>query len=142
MEITRTFDLLDNMATTYGHKTDTLAARVDGKWVKYSSKEYHDLAYKASVALLEMGLKKGDRIVTISNNRPEWNVMDMGMSQIGVVQVPIYPTISAEEYDYILNHAEPKLVMLSDQALYEKISPLAKKVKSISKVNKITKILN
>jgi len=134
MEITRTFDMLDQIGEKYGHKEDILAARTNGDWKKYSSKEYVSTATAVAYGLMALGLKPGDRIVTISNNRPEWNFMDMGMSMAGIVQVPVYPTISAEEYAYILDHAAPKLVVLSDKQLFDKISPIAEKVKSISAV--------
>jgi long-chain acyl-CoA synthetase len=134
MEITRTFDMLDQIGEKYGHKEDILAARSNGGWKKYSSKEYVSTATAIAYGLMALGLKPGDRIVTISNNRPEWNFMDMGMSMAGIVQVPVYPTISAEEYAYILDHAAPKLVVLSDKPLYDKIHPIAAKVKSISDV--------
>ncbi len=132
MEITRTFDMLDQIGEKYGNKTDILAARANGDWKKYSSQEYVKTAYAIAYGLMAIGLKRGDKIVTISNNRPEWNFMDMGMSMAGIVQVPVYPTISAEEYAYILDHAAPRLVVLSDKQLFEKISPIAKKVKTIS----------
>lgn len=132
MEITRTFDLLDQIGEKYGNKEDMLAARTNGSWKKYSSTEYAETAYSVAYGLLALGLKRGDKIVTISNNRPEWNFMDMGMSMAGIVQVPVYPTISDGEYAYILDHAAPKLVILSDKQLLDKITPIAKKIKSIS----------
>ncbi len=132
MEINRTFDMLDQIGEKYGNKADMLAARTNGNWKKYSSGEYVKTAYAIAYGLMAMGLKRGDKIVTISNNRPEWNFFDMGMAMAGIIQVPVYPTISAEEYAYILDHAAPRLVVLSDKQLFEKISPIAKKVKSIS----------
>lgn len=134
MEITRSFDFLDQIGQKYADKEDMLAGIVDGEWKKYSSKDYLNNAYNVAYGLMALGLKKGDRIATISNNRPEWNFTDMGMAMAGMVQVPIYPTISAEEYEYILGHAEPKLVFLSDKGLNDKIAPIAKKNKSISDI--------
>ncbi len=134
MEPTRTFDILDQIGQKYGQKEDMLAARINGEWKKYSAREYVDTAYNVAYGLLTLGLKKGDRILTISNNRPEWNFMDMGMALAGVVNVPVYPTISDEEYGYILNHAAPGLVVVSDKTLYERLNPLAGKVKSVKKV--------
>ncbi len=140
MEITRSFDLLDQIGQKYADKEDMLAGIENGEWKKYSSKEYVDNAHKIAYGLLALGLKKGDKIATISNNRPEWNFTDMGMAMIGVVQVPIYPTISTEEYDYILGHAEPKLIFLSDKGLLEKITPIAKKNKSVSDIYTYNKL--
>ena len=134
MEVSRTFDILDQIGSKFGQKEDMLAARVNGTWVKHSSQYYHSTAHHVAYGLLDMGLKKGDRIAMISNNRPEWNIMDMGMSMAGVVNVPIYPTISDEEYAYILDHASPKLVIVSDKTLYDRLNPIAAKVKSVKKV--------
>jgi len=133
MEVTRTFDILD-LYREKNIKDDALAGKEDGVWVKYSSAQYVEIASQVSYGLLAFGLKKGDRIATISNNRPEWNFVDMGMSQAGFIHVPIYPTISAEEYAYILNHAEPSLVFISDKMLFEKISPICEKITSIKAI--------
>jgi long-chain acyl-CoA synthetase len=133
MEVTRTFDILDFYREKY-IKDDALAGKENGEWVKYSSARYVEIATQLSYGLLAFGLKKGDRIATISNNRPEWNFFDMGMSQAGFIHVPIYPTISAEEYAYILNHAEPSLVIISDKTLLEKIRPICEKIASIKAI--------
>ncbi len=131
MEITRTFDILERFAKLFPDKKDVLAGKSNGEWICYSVNDYINNANLVSYGLLSMGLKKGDVIATISNNRPEWNMVDMGLSQAGIVHVPIYPTISLEDYDYILNHCNPKYVIVSDKALLEKIKAIAKEAKSI-----------
>ena len=131
MEVKRTFDILERYKELYPDKTDALAGKENGEWVKFSTTDYINHANWVSYGLLAMGLKKGDMIATISNNRPEWNMMDMGISQAGVVHVPIYPTISEEDYDFILNHCKPKYVVVSDKALLEKVQKIAQKAKSI-----------
>jgi len=80
------------------------------------------------------GFKKGDKIATVSNNRPEWNFVDMGMSMIGVVHVPIYPTISDEEYKYILEHSDAKMLIVSDIILYKRLKEIAKDIDSIKEI--------
>jgi long-chain acyl-CoA synthetase len=142
MEITRTFDILDQIGQKYGQKEDMLAARIDGEWKKHTAREYVNTAYSVAYGLMAMGLKKGDRIVTISNNRPEWNFMDMGMALAGMVNVPVYPTISDEEYEYILNHAAPRLVVVSDKTLFSRLEPIASKVKSVEKVYTFNEVEN
>ena len=92
MKVTRTFDLLDRYQENFD-KEDALVAKENGKWVKYSTQQYIDLSHAFSAGLLNLGFKKGDKIVTVSNNRPEWNFVDMGMAMIGVVHVPVYPTL-------------------------------------------------
>jgi long-chain acyl-CoA synthetase len=125
MAPTRTFDLLKWMQARYADKTDVLAGKEDGKWKKYSVPEYIEYCNRVSYALLSLGIKKGDKVAIISNNRPEWNFTDFGISQIGAISIPIYPTISSEEYAFILDHAEPKLIFISDKNLYDKIKPIA-----------------
>ncbi len=134
MDPTRIFDLLANYRDRFAYKKDAIAAKEKGSWIKYSATDYVAYVDLVSYGLLFLGLKKGDKIATISNNRPEWNIMDMGMSQAGIVHVPIYPTISEEDYEYILNHSQPSLLFLSDKSLCDKISPIASKVKSIKEI--------
>jgi long-chain acyl-CoA synthetase len=133
MEITRTFDILNLFRDQYV-KDDILAAKENGIWVKYSSARYIETATNISYGLLASGLKKGDKIALISNNRPEWNFTDMGVTQAGMVLVPIYPTISAEEYEYILNHAMPSLIFVSDKLLYDRISAICEKIPSVKEI--------
>jgi long-chain acyl-CoA synthetase len=140
MEPTRTFDILARMKDNFAYKTDVLAGKENGKWRKYSVKEYIDNCNWVSYALLSMGIKKGDKVAVISNNRPEWNFADFGISQIGAISVPIYPTISVEEYTYILGHAEPKILFISDKNLLEKLKPIAMQTEGISEIYTFDKI--
>ena len=123
MELIRTFDILENLIAVCPHKADMLNGKIKGKWIGYSVKEYTELTDKASCGLLALGLKKGDLVATISNNRPEWNIMDMAFSKAGVIHVPIYPTISEADYTYILSNCEPKYLIVADKVLYEKLKP-------------------
>ncbi len=123
MEISRIFDILNLYRDVY-QKNDVFNTKVDGKWVHYSNQDYVNYATWFSYGLLEYGLKKNDVIVSISNNRPEWNFTDMGMNQAGIIHAPVYPTISRDEYLYILNHAAPKIILISDKALLEKLKPI------------------
>jgi len=124
MELTRMFDVLD-YANRHYPRADALAAKVDGLWTSWSTAEYIRMNRMVSMGLLAMGLKKGDKIVTASNNRPEWNFLDMGMMQIGVVHVPIYPTLSEEETRYILEHSDARIAIVSDAMLYKKFRMIA-----------------
>jgi long-chain acyl-CoA synthetase len=139
MEITRTFDLLNLYREKY-RMEDALAGKEKGVWVRYSSDQYIDFAYNISYGLLAMGLKKGDKVCTISNNRPQWNFVDMGVAQAGIIHVPVYPTISLEEYEYILKDAEPSVIFVSDKALYDKIRPIADIVESVREVYTFNKV--
>jgi long-chain acyl-CoA synthetase len=134
MEAKRIFDLLDNYLESYKDKEDALVAKENGEWVKYSSKNYVYNANLISYGLMAMGLKGGDKIATVCNNRPEWNFVDMGMSQAGIIHVPVYPTISDADFSYLLNHAKPKILIVSDKNMYDKLKPIAETVDSVKDV--------
>ncbi|MGD2034597.1 MAG: long-chain fatty acid--CoA ligase [Bacteroidales bacterium] len=128
MELTRIFDILQNSFENFPDKADALVSKENGIWKKHSVREYYDTAHKLSYGLMAMGLSKGDRVATVSNNRPEWNFLDMALNQSGLIHVPIYPTLSESDYEYILAHAEPRMLVLSDKSLLQKVSPVAKKI--------------
>ncbi len=130
MKINRLFDILSNAREQFPSKTDALACKIDGKWETYSVNDYYETTRFLSYGLLALGLKKGDRVVTISNNRPEWNFIDMALLQTGLVHVPIYTTLGSAEYCYILEHCEPELLVVSDTCLYQKINSLPDNIKS------------
>jgi len=121
MSVERTFDLLDRYKES-PVKEDALCSKENGVWVKYSSTDYINYSYNFSYGLLEMGLKKGDKIMTVSNNRPEWNFVDLGMAMIGVIHVPVFASLSASDYQYIINHCEAKMIIVSDKKLFNNIS--------------------
>jgi long-chain acyl-CoA synthetase len=140
MEITRTFDILENYKLNYSGKQNAFIGKEKGFWKKYSADDYINNAYNISFGLLSLGLKKGDKVATISNNRPEWNFMDMGLSQAGIIHVPIYPTISNEDYNYILNHCDPRLIIVSDNVLYQRIQPIAGNIPGIKDIYSFNEI--
>lgn len=126
----RIFDLLTNMLQKFP-KADALSSKVNGEWIKISTQEYVNHANWVSSGLLSLGLKKGDAIATVSNNRYEWNFMDMGMLQVGAVHVPMYPTISESDYKFILNDCQAKAIVVSDADLLKKIENIKKDVPSL-----------
>jgi long-chain acyl-CoA synthetase len=132
--VRRTFDLLERYKTYYPDKTDALAGKQNGTWMRYSTHDYIEYANRVSYGLLAMGFKPGDKIATVSNNRPEWNIVDLGMAQVGMIHIPIYPTISFDDYAYIFRHAEPKVLLISDKMLLEKLRPIFEKSPAIEKV--------
>lgn len=133
MEPTRLFDLLPRYAKQY-NKPDMLAAKENGVWKTYSSDEVTEDANLISYALFEMGLQKGDKITIISNNRPEWVMVNMGMMEAGCINVPVYPTISMNDLIFILNNAEVKYVFVSDQHLYDKVKEAIQQVPGVKKI--------
>ncbi len=122
--VTRTFDILERYLQEFPRK-DALGGKKDGAWYTFSTEEYNLKSHQFAMGIMALGLKPGDKIATVTTNRPEWNFADMGMAMCGVIHVPIYPTIGEDEYKYILNHAEVKMVIVGDQKLFDKINPIA-----------------
>ncbi len=139
MEVTRIFDLLNRYQESY-MKDDVLAAKKNGEWIRYSTRDYVNYSNYFSYGLLAMGFSKGEKIATVTNNRPEWNFVDMGMMQAGIVHVPIYPTISVDEYKHILGHSDVKGVIISDKTLYAKLKDLVVTIPSIEFVYSFNEI--
>jgi long-chain acyl-CoA synthetase len=120
---TRTFDLLERLTNLFPGK-NALSEKIDGRWKFYSSEEYSRIAHQFACGLLEMGFSKGDKIMTVTNNRPQWNFVDLGMSMAGVVHVPVYTSMNEDEYEYIMDHSDASMVIVSDQKLYDLIHPV------------------
>lgn len=130
---TRLFDILHHQQATHPLKA-ALAEKVNGKWREYSTAECIEMINKVSKALLSLGVKKGDTIALISNNRPQWNFIDQGTQQIGAVSVAIYPNITTSEYQFIFNDAEVKYCFVGDADLYAKISGIKTNVPSLQEI--------
>lgn len=120
MSITRTIDLLSHQLENYP-QPDCLVSKVKGQWVKYSTQDVQNMANLMSLGLLKLGIGKNDKVAIISFNRPEWVFADFGIQQIGAISVPMYPTITVEDYRYIFNDAEVKAIFVSDSELYNKV---------------------
>lgn len=121
MEVTRLFDILDRYLKEFPNE-DALCGKESGTWVKYSTNDYVQKVTYISYGLLQLGIKKGDCIATITPNRPEWNFLDMAIMQVGAIHVAIYPTISESDYNYILHHANVKLIFVFGWELLRKIN--------------------
>ncbi len=130
-EVKRTYDILDKYLQEFPRK-DALGGKNSNDWYVYSTAEYVEKSHQFAIGLMALGLKKGDKVATVTTNRPEWNFADMGLAMSGMVHVPIYPTIGDEEYSYILEHAEIKLLLVGDRKLFEKLSPIAALLPEIS----------
>lgn len=133
MKVTRIFDLMDYMCEKFP-RHDCLASKINGQWKYVSTEEYRRAATMTAYGLLALGIKKGDKIATVSNNRPEWNFVDMAIAMTGAIHVPVYPTISSTDYDFILNHSEVKYVFVSDATAYRRISAVKDNIKSLEKI--------
>ena len=133
MEIKRLFDIPYYQLEKYPQE-DAFVDKIDGNWVKTSTQSYIDQANAISRGLIKLGIKAGDKIAMISNNRSEWNICDIGIQQVGAIGVPVYATISAESYEYIFNDAEVKICIVANQELYEKVKLIKDKVSSFTNV--------
>lgn len=133
-KITRLFDFPYYQLEKYNLK-DALVTKYGETWVKTSTQEYLEKANAVSRGLLRLGVNKNDKIAIISsNNRTEWHITDIGVLQTGAQTVPMYPTISAEDYEYILNHSESQYVFVSDSEVYEKLKSIQANVPSLKEV--------
>jgi len=134
MSVLRIFDLLKRYRELYPNKPDALAAKENGEWVKYNSSHFLDTVDLMSYGFLQIGVQKGDKIATLSNNRPEWNFVDLGMMSMGAIHVPIYPTISEKDLKFILNDAEVQYVFVSGQEILDKVESMLADVPGVKAI--------
>nr|WP_199002723.1 AMP-dependent synthetase/ligase [Flavobacterium sp. ASV13] len=140
VSITRLFDFPYYQQETYNLPV-ALATKKNGVWEKTSSQEYIAKANAVSRALLRMGVQKDDKIALItSNNRTEWNIMDIGILQTGAQNVPIYPTIAEEDYEYILNHSGSIYCFVSDTEVLDKVNAIKANVPTLKEVYSFNEI--
>lgn len=131
---TRLFDFL-SYQLKHRPLDRALNTKHNGEWKSTSSAEYASSANLISAAFLNLKIKPQDKIAMISsNNRSEWCIIDIGILQAGAINVPIYPTISENDYDYILNHSESKYCFVSDQEVYNKVIAIKKNVKNLIEI--------
>jgi long-chain acyl-CoA synthetase len=134
MKPTRLFDFL-NYQKHNNPLEKCLNTKYSGKWKSLSTESFYEKVQKLSSSLFDMGVKKGDKIALIStNNRTEWCIVDLAVLQLGAVTVPIYPTITAKEYEYILNHSESSFCFISDLEIFNKLNSILKNTKKIKDV--------
>lgn len=134
MAIKRIFDFAHEALEKYP-QDEMFVTKYEGKWESTSTKEFCYLGNQISRGLLKLGIKPGDKIALITTaSRTEWAVMDLGISQIGAVSVPVYPSISSDDFDYIFNNAEVKFCFLSDRDLLEKVKKIKDKVPTLEGV--------
>ncbi|SHI82342.1 long-chain acyl-CoA synthetase [Arenibacter nanhaiticus] len=133
-KITRLFDFPYYQLEKFNLKK-SLITKYNGEWIATSTQEYVDKANTVSRALLRLGVKPNDKIAVISmTNRTEWNIMDIGILQLGAQNVPIYPTISSEDYEYVLNHSEASYCFVSCEEVYNKLKAIRDKLPFLKEV--------
>ena len=135
----RIFDYLEHQVKENPQKK-SLSFKYGKEWKSFSSKEVQENVNKFSKSLIASGIKKGDKIAIVSGNRPEWVFCDIGISQIGAINVPLYYTASTNDFKYILNDSEVKMVFVSNKELYDKINGIKKDIPSIVSVFSFDKL--
>lgn len=106
----------------------------EGKWVDMSWDEVRDCVMAIASGLLELGIKKGDKVNIISQTRYEWILADIGSLSIGAITVPIYPSNTAEQCEYIINDSEAKIIFVENSQQLEKIQSIRKNIPNIIKI--------
>ncbi len=125
------FDILDIVEKKFGKDNVIFLAKENKKWKPYTLREYKYFATNLAKGLIKLGYQPGEKIITVSNNRPEWNFLDMGIAMAGLVHVPIYSTLTVEDFEYIFKHSDGKMLVVSDRFLYKKLAPIAQKNENI-----------
>ena len=133
MELKRLFDLRDRSKEKF-NKQVVFGGKVGGIWQRYSLQQHIDNSTNISFGLMKLGIKPGDKIISISTNRPEWNFLDMGIMMCGAIHVPVYPNISSEEYKHIFNHSEAKMVFVAGEEMYLRIKDILPECRNIEKI--------
>lgn len=132
--ISKLFEIVDHYQAFFPKQKTAFAIKTENHWKTVSPVEYKETTDKMAYAFLWLGIQPGDRIGIISNNRPEWNMLDMAIMKIGAITVPIYPTISEHEYQVILNHSGVTLVVIEGHEVMAKISNILPQVPSLKYV--------
>jgi long-chain acyl-CoA synthetase len=108
--------------------------KVNGEWQALSTKDFLDRSMRLSKALVHLGISSGDRVAVASTNRYEWNILDIAVQQVGAVLVPLYPTISAKDYAYILNDCSAAYMFVGNQEIADKIKEVKPQLTTLKEV--------
>lgn len=126
--ITRVFDLLKHSLDN-SPKEEFISGKINGKWVKYSTKKFCETVDDLSRGLTSLGVEKESKVAVMSPNRPEWNITDYAIMQLGAYQIPLYPTLAEHDIEFILQNAEVKVLFVADEDLHKKVSSVTKNLK-------------
>lgn len=137
--VTRVFDLLKYNQEKFS-KDEFISGKINGEWVKYSTQKFCETTDNLSKGLTTLGIGKGSRVAIISTNRPEWNIGDYAIMQLGAYQIPLYPTLAEHDIKFIIEDAEITVVFVGDQQLHEKIAKVIAEIKHEVKVYTFDKV--
>jgi long-chain acyl-CoA synthetase len=141
MEVTRTFDLIEWNCEKYPREV-MFGGKIEQEWITYSSDKVKELTDCFSCGMMALGYRKGDHIATITANKAEWNIVDHGLAQAGLIHVPIYPTIGVEEYAFILRHSDVKAVFVGNKTIFAKVKSPAGEIPVIRDVFSFDRVDN
>lgn len=131
--IKRVFDLLQYNLENFP-KEEFISGKIKGQWVKYSTQKFSDTVNLLSKGLVGLGLGKASRVAVMSHNRPEWNITDFAIMQIGAYQIPLYPTLAEQDIKFIIENAEVTVVFAADEVIYKKLEAVNKVLASPVKI--------
>ena len=135
-----TYEFPKYCSQKYGPVT-AFSYKSGSKWQSYSFADYEKTVNRLALGLLSIGVQKSEYVATIFHyNCPEWNFLDLALSKIGAVHVPIYPTISDSDYLYIINQTKPRYMFVTGQFLYNRLSELRDSLPSILQIFTIDKL--
>lgn len=118
------FDFVEHVQKDLPERPDVLARRIKGEWHYISTSDFVNNSYAVARGLLALGYEQGTKIINISSNRPEWNFIDMGSALARMIHIPVYTTLSHDDYLYIFNHSDAEVIFLDNQKIYDKVAPV------------------
>jgi Long-chain acyl-CoA synthetases (AMP-forming) len=130
----RTFDILTLLTDHFPPKPDMLALRGKEGWTYYSIDDYNRNSNSIARGLLAAGYKEGAKILSITPDRPEWNFLDMGTALAHMVYVPVYPTLSDADFEFIFNNSDCEAIFIGGEKIYQKVLPIIAKMEKPAKV--------
>lgn len=133
MDVSRIFDLPAYQLEQYPRK-DAFNRRVGNDWVPLSTSEMVSQIHHFSRGLIALGIQPGENIALICPNRPEWNIIDLAIMQVGAVCVPVYPTLSDREYQYVFDHAEISMAIVGNETLYRRLAEMSVSMKTLKDI--------
>ena len=139
VSVTRVFDLLKYNREKFS-KDEFISGKINGEWRKYSTQQFCEITDNLSKGLTNLGIGKGSRVAIMSANRPEWNICDYAIMQLGAYQIPLYPTLAEHDVKFIMEDAEISVVFVADEQIYEKIKKVIGTIKQDVKIYTFNKI--
>lgn len=137
---TRVFDILDIYSNEHADLDVAFAHKDKGEWIKYTPADYRRYSYMCAASLIDAGLQKGDKIISISQNLPHWNILDMAIAMAGLVHVPVYPTLNNAELEFIMRDCGAKMVFVSNAKLFTKVKQVVENLEEKPRIFTFTDV--